>query len=146
MWGCVGLAILIAVFWLLAALIWLLAWQLDPDLRRGREYAEELTIRKPLSDAEMIRQYFAADNIDPEVPAQVRRVFAKYTEYSVEKLLPDDDLAFFWAELDMVELIEELESGFGFKITSADLKRTPCTIRAASHLVASKTGRTERDA
>jgi len=146
MWGCVGFAILIAVFWLLFAIIWLLAWRLDPDLQRGREYEEELAIRKPLSDAEMIRQYFAADTIDPEVPVKVRRLFAKYTEYPVEKLLPDDDLGFFWADMDMVELIEELESGFDFKITSADLKRTPCTIRAASQLVASKTGRTNRGA
>jgi hypothetical protein len=141
--GCIGFAALVG-FAALMAVVWLLMWWLDPDLRRGRKYEAELAIREPLSDEAMIRQYFAADDIDPEVPAQVRRVFAKHTEYPAEKLLPDDDLAFFWADLDMAELIEELESGFGFTITSAETKRTPCTIRAASHLVASKAGRTKR--
>jgi hypothetical protein len=141
MWTWVALAIAIPVFWLLI----LLLIRLDPDLRRCWQYEAELATREPLSDAAMIRRYFAEDDIDLEVPAQVRWVFAKHTGYPAEKLLPDDDLAFFWADLDMAELIEELESGFGFTITSADLKRTPCTIRAASHLVASKTGRTKRE-
>ncbi len=131
MWACVGFAVL-------AGLVWLLVWRLDPNLRRGREYEAELATREPVSDEELVSRYFATCALDSEVPVRVRRVFAKHMAYPTQKLLPDDDLEFFWAELDMVELVEELESGFGIVITQADTERTPCTIRAVSLLVASK--------
>jgi len=124
-WGYIGLAAMIVVVW----------W-LDPNLRRGRKFEAELSVREPLPDAEMVSRYFASDNVAPEVPPMERRIFAKHTEYPAEKLLPDDDLTFFWVELDMVELLKELESEFGITITDALARHTPCTIRAVSRMVA----------
>jgi hypothetical protein len=132
-WGCVIVAVL-------GLVVWLLMWRLDPSLRRTREYEAELATREPLPDADMIARHFAMDDVAAEVPSRVRRVFAKHMDYPAEKLLPDDDFAFFWAELDMVDLVRELESGFGIAITNAEAERTPCTIREVSLLVASKAG------
>jgi hypothetical protein len=115
-------------------------WWLDPNLRRGWEFEAELTEREPVPDAEMVARFFAADSVAPEVPSEVRQIFARYMEYPAEKLLPDDDFAFFWVELDMIDLIEELESRFGISISKPEAERTPCTIRAVSLLVTSKAG------
>ena len=65
-------------------------------------------------------------------------MFARHTNYPAEKLLPDDDLAFSLAGLDLDELLAELEEGFGIVITNADAERTACTIRAVSLLIARK--------
>jgi len=119
-----------------------LAWWLDPYLRQCRKFKSELAAREPLSDSEMISQSFAASDIAAEVSARVRLLFAKHMAYPSEKLRPDDDLTFFWFELDMAPLIEELESGFAIKFAPEETERTPCTIRAVSLLVASKTCRT----
>jgi hypothetical protein len=65
--------------------------------------------------------------------------------YQAEKMLPDDDLMFFWADLDMVELVRDLEQEFGIEITRADAASVAsCTIRAVTDLVARKAGRTGR--
>ena len=133
MWTYVGLASL-------AVVVCLLVWWLDPNLRRQREYEAELKDREPLSDTDMVARYFVETDVPAEVPGQVRRVFARYMEYPADKLLPDDDLAFFWAELDMAELVEELESEFEITITQAEAEQTPCSIWAVSMMVARKTG------
>jgi hypothetical protein len=67
-------------------------------------------------------------------------MFAKLTAYPAEKLLTDDDLMFFWADLDPAVLFEKLESRFGISISREEAERPPCTIRAVSLLVASKVG------
>ena len=117
------------------------AWW-HPSERQCRKFKRELAAREALSDSEMIFQYFAKDHLASEVPARVRESFAKHTGYPVEKLRPDDDLTFFWYELDLAPLVKELESQFGIKFTSEELERTPCTIRDVSLLVASKPCRT----
>ena len=132
----VGIAIAVAVIGLA-----LLHWWFDPDLRRWRAFDTEIEVREPVPDNEMISRYFAEDDVSPDVPANVRRIFARHMDYPAEKLLPDDNFAFFWAELDMVDLIRELESRFGIAITQADAEPTPCTIRAVSTLVANKLGK-----
>jgi hypothetical protein len=132
MWTYVGLASL-------AVVVCLLMWWLDPNLRRQRKYEAELKDREPLPDEEMMTRYFATDDGPSKVPAQVRRVFARHMEYPPDKLLPDDDLAFFWAELDTAELIEELESEFKITISQAEAEQTPCSIWAVSLMVARKT-------
>ena len=128
-WGYIGFAAAVVV-------VWRLVWWLDPDLRRDRKFETELLARELLTDDGMISRYYASDNVAPEVPAKVRRLFAKYMDYPAEKLLPDDDLTFFWVEQDMVELIKELESEFGITITDTLANQTSCTIRAVSQLVA----------
>jgi hypothetical protein len=135
MWLYVGLATL-------AVVIFVLVWWLDPNLRRGRKFAAGLKTRPPLSDAQMISRYLAEDDVPAEVPGRVRRVFAKFMAYPAEKLLPDDDLTFFWVDLDMIGLFQELESGFGITISPAEAERIPCTIRGVSLLVARRAGRT----
>ncbi len=130
MWEYIGVAVLVLV----------LLWRLDPNLRRFRQFDHELAAREPLPDAEWVARYFATDDVPPHIPPQVRRVFAKQMCYPAEKLLPDDDFALFWAELDMADLIEELESEFGIVLSISDTERIPCTIRAVSLLVASKVG------
>jgi len=121
-----------------ASAVWLLIWWLDPNLRRKREFALELTHRTPLPDAEFVAQSFDSCNLDPEIPSKVRQIFAKHMEYPAEKLFADDDFTFFWAELDMVDMVREIESRFGVQFPNVEIERTPCTIRAVSLLVAHK--------
>lgn len=68
----------------------------------------------------------------------MRRLFAKHTGYPAEKLRPDDDLVFFWADLDVAELLRELEATFGIVLTDAEVERTRRTTRAVALPVASK--------
>lgn len=132
MWGCVGFLAMLAA---IAVLVWLL----DPNLRRGREFTAALATREPVSDEELFARHYYPDEAFANLPGRVRRVFARHMGYPAEKLLPDDDLLFFWAELDMVDLIRDLESEFGIEITNADVATVPrCTIRAVSHLVSRK--------
>ncbi len=134
MWGGVGFLSLFAV-------IVVLVWLLDPNLRRSREFTAELAAREPVSDEDLFGRHYAPGEVTAEVPGRVRRVFARHMDYPAEKLLPDDDLSCFWAELDMIDLIRDLEREFGIEITNADVMTVPnCTIRAVSHLVSRKAG------
>jgi hypothetical protein len=119
-------------------------WWLDPSRRRAVAFNAELVAREPLSDNDMLSRYFALDDVSPDIPGEVRRVFAEHTGYVAEKLLPDDDLNAFWADIDQSDLIKELESFFGITFKKADVERTPCTIRAVSMLVANNAGRVRR--
>jgi acyl carrier protein len=121
-----------------------LSGYLHRDARQARRYEAELAARDPISDDGLFRQCFGAGEVAPDVPGQVRRVFAKHMDYPAEKMLPDDDLRFFWADLDMVELIRELEAAFGIEITDEDAERTACTIRAVAQTVSRKIGHTSR--
>ena len=132
MWGCV---ILLAVFAVVSVLVWLL----DPNLRRGREFTAELATREPVADDDLFGRHFSPAETGPEVPGRVRRVFTRHMGYPAEKLLPDDDLSFFWNEADAVDLIRDLEREFGIEITVADVATLQsCTIRAVAHLVSRK--------
>lgn len=133
MWRYFGVALVVLV-------VLVLLWRFDPDRRRLRQFDHQLAARKPLPDAELVAKFFATDDVPPEIPPQVRRLFASHMGYPAEKLLPDDDFALFWAELDMVDFIKELESEFDIVISRLDVEHTACTIRAVSLLVASKVG------
>ena len=63
-----------------------------------------------------------------------------------EKMLPNDDLMFFWYDLDMIEPIRDLEQEFGIVITQSDMNSvTACTIQAVSQLVADKVRQSSRN-
>jgi hypothetical protein len=131
------------LFIALVAVGLLLMWRFDPGLRRHAEFVTELAAREPVDDDALFDSYFALGQygegrMSPELPGQVRQLFAKHMGYPADKLRPDDDLAFFWAQADMGDLIEELESAFGVEFTDEDVERTPCTIRAVSLLIETK--------
>ena len=126
--ACVGFAIIVAV-------IVLLVYLFDENLRRGRAFKKELAARPQISDNEMMSRYFAVDEVAPDVPGKVRRIFAENMRYPAEKLLPDDDFAFFWFGLDATDFVKELESAFGITFSDKEMEQTSCTIRAASALV-----------
>ncbi len=122
-------------FAVLLVFVWLMVWWLDPDLRRARSYEKELAAREPTSDGDFTARHFTSGEESPDIPAFVRRVFAKYSGLPAEKLLPDDDLGFVWAETDASELIAEIEAAFGVTFSPSEVEQTPCTIRAVSFLV-----------
>jgi hypothetical protein len=132
-WECVGL---IGFFAVITALVWLL----DPNLRRIRAYEASLAAREPLPDEEMLRRHFAPGEVAPDVPGAGRRIFARHMDYPADKLLPDDALTPFWADLDLADLVGELEAEFGVTFTDADLEQTPCVIRAVSLLIEARRG------
>jgi hypothetical protein len=111
---------------------------LFPGVREERRYKAELSERKPVTDEELFRQYFDAGDVAPDVPGRVREVFAKHMGYSPEKMakmLPDDDLSFYWNEVDAIDQVRDLEQAFNITITKAEFERTRCTIRSVSLLV-----------
>ena len=116
-----------------------LLWWLDPTMRRARSFKAKLKDREPLSDAAMVANYFATEGVALETPGGVRRIFAKQMGYPAEKLLPDDDLTFYWYDLDMIEVVREIEAEFGIELTDSDAENTRCTIRDVSLLVTHKT-------
>lgn len=116
-------------------LAFLLLVLLDADFRRERAFALEMRSRKPLEDAELVNRYYPTDSSAGAVAVEVRRIFASNTGYATKKLLPDDDLSFFWAEMDALELFLQLESTFQIKISEADAAHTPCTIHAVTQFI-----------
>jgi acyl carrier protein len=126
-----------AIFALLAALSVLFAW-FHPDERRERQYKSLLVSREPVTDGQLTQQFFNAGEIASEIPGAIRSIFAKHMSYPAVKMLPDDDLNFYWNEIDMVDLVREVESRFGIFISDLDAKHCRCTIRSVSMLVESK--------
>jgi hypothetical protein len=132
MWSYFGY---LALFAVVAVFVWLFDW----SFRRGRAFMAELTARLPVPDDKLFDQYFANEEMGIDIPWRVRRIFAKHMNYPANKLLPDDDLSFFWNDLDMIDLIRDLELEFGIEFTDADISSVPnCTIRAVSRLVSHK--------
>lgn len=128
----------------LVATVILILYLFDPTLQRMRDFNFELKARVPRSDEQMIAMEFATENVPPEVPPFVRRLFGKYTGYPAEMLRADDDFAFFLDDMDMHELITELflelEAVFNFTVSDSEFDNTPCTVRGYSRLVANKIG------
>ena len=129
-------------FFIVAAL--LLVWISNAYPDAEQKFVREIYNRESVSDSEMISRYFAGDDISPDVPIQVRQALASQTGYPADKLLPDDDLAFFADEFDTIPLVRELESRFGITIADEDSERTACNIRAISLLIASNAGLANR--
>jgi acyl carrier protein len=117
------------------AVVSVLAYFFDPNLRAERRYKTQLKERKPVVDEELFEAYFSEKEVARDIPARVRAIMAKHMQYPAERMLPDDDLTFFWYDLDGVVVIQELEEQFGIEITEADAERTVHTIRDISHLV-----------
>jgi acyl carrier protein len=107
-------------------------WWLDSA---KRHYKKLLNSRDPVSDEQLVRQYFDADRISPKIPGAVREIFAQHMGYPAEKMLPDDDLTFYWADLDQAELVRDLESQFNIVVSDEDAEATKNTIRSVSNLV-----------
>ena len=118
-----------------------LAVYFGPAARKAGRFEAELAVRDPVSDEELFRRFFTAADEFAHVPGPVRRSFAKHMEYPAEKMLPDDDLDFFWYDLDIVDVIRDLEAEFGIKFSAKDPAWTTlnkCTIRALTLYVIEK--------
>lgn len=124
------LAIVIA-FGGFALLLWL-----HPSERSARRFKALLKNRKPVADDELVRLFYAGQALPPEIPAVVRSIFARHMGYAAEKILPDDDLSFYWNDLDQAELVAAIETRFDIEISDADAETTRCSVRSVSQLVA----------
>ena len=127
MWACLGFVL----FFIAAAFLF---WLLDPDQRRRRAYEDELAARMPVTDNEWADRYFSEREM-VDISLRVRRLFAEQTGYPADQLLPDDDFAFIFVEMNAAELLETLENEYEIVISRADAEATPPTIRCVSELV-----------
>jgi acyl carrier protein len=114
----------------------LFAW-FDPDECARREYNKLMASRDPVSDSELLK-YFNPVEMSSDVPGTIREMFARHMDYPAEKMLPDDDLNFYWNEIDMIDIVREIEEHFGITIYDKDAEKTRPTIRSVSELVNSK--------
>jgi hypothetical protein len=121
----------VIVFAVLVALLWTL---FDPDERRRKSFELQLTVREPVNDSEVHQRFFGS-NVPCTVAGSVRRILATHTGYPAAKILPDDDLIFFWRELDLVRVFNDLEEEFNIRITQSDIRRCTCTLRSFVDLV-----------
>ncbi len=119
----------------LLTVVSVLVYFFDPNGRAQRCYERQLKEREPVDDTELLESYFSAEVVDPEIPGRVRTILAKHMCYPAEKMLPDDDLTFFWDDLDGIDLMLELEQQFGIKIDDTDAEHTSCTIHDISRLI-----------
>jgi acyl carrier protein len=113
----------------------MLAFFFEPNLCAQRCYERQLKEREPVDDQELLESYFSTEEIDCDIPGRVRGILAKQMGYTPEKMLPDDDLTFFWDDIDSIGLILELEDQFGIKINDTDAEQSAFTIREISRLV-----------
>ena len=116
----------------------LLFWLVDPGERRWRAFERQMRARKPTNNEELAARYFADEGIAAEIPRGVRQIFAEQMGYDAVKMLPDDELGFYWNELDAVDLICEIENQFGVYFSDVDLEGASCTIRDVVRIVARK--------
>ena len=110
----------------------------NPNARDERRYKALLVERESVDDEALFEAYFRAEEVASDIPGSVRAIVAKHMEYPAEKMLPDDDLMFYWDEVDAIDLILEIEERFGIKITEADTEHKMFTIRGISRLVQRK--------
>lgn len=106
--------------------------------RRYRRFNRLLSSRDAMSDEELLSTYYNIASMNSTVPCRVRLIVSCVTHYPMEKLLPDDDLTFYWDDYDLNTLINMFETEFGISITAAEFIKTPCTIREMSRLVNDK--------
>ena len=130
-WRAVTLVLLVSL---------IVAW-FHPDEVEARHYSRILDNRKETDDEELFNRYFNSAAMAPDIPGRVRRIFAKHMYYAADKMLPDDDLNFFWNEADLEDVILDLQADFEIKIMSEDLT-PPCTIRTFCNLVQLKCAHT----
>lgn len=123
--------VFVIVFTVLGVIVWAL---LDPDEQRSKYFNKLLASRAPVSDKELYDRFFG-DDMPCDIPASVRRILAHYMDYPADKILPDDDLMFYWRELDLVDVFRDLEDEFSIRISQADLTVSACTVRSFSDLV-----------
>lgn len=111
------------------------AWMLlDPDTQQQRYFEKLLVERDPVDDVTLHRRYFDS-KMAFDIPGRVRRVLATHMDYPAEEMLPDDDLMFYWRELDLTYVFQDLERDFKIRIDHTDLKHRACTVRGFSELV-----------
>jgi hypothetical protein len=124
--------LIILILAVLALAVWSL---LDPDERRARQFRDELANRQPIDDTDLCRLYFSAD-MALEIPGYVRQSLATEMGYSAAKILPDDDLMFFWRDVDLVDVVRDWEGKFGIRITQEDASSAAkCTVRSFAELI-----------
>ncbi len=123
---------------LVVGTIFVLIWRLDPNQRRWRAFDAVLKGREPVDDVALVARFFPGEDLPADVPPRVRHVFARLMNYPADKLLPDDDLTFFWATVDGEPLLKSLGEEFGVTFTDKDDVKAVPTIRAVSRLIASK--------
>jgi acyl carrier protein len=115
--------------------VFVLVYCFEPNLCAQRCYERQLKEREGVDDQDLLESYFSTEEMDPDIPGRVRGILAKQMGCTPEKMLPDDDLTFFWDDVDGIDLILELEDQFGMKINETDAERTAYTIREISRLV-----------
>lgn len=122
----------------LAIVVLVLVVWLHPDERAERAYKQLIAGRKPIDDDELLK-YFEPEEVAPDIPGSIRAMFARHMDYPAEKMLPDDDLRFYWNEIDAIDIVREIEAHFGIVITDQDTEQVRCcSIRSVSKLVQSK--------
>jgi acyl carrier protein len=94
--------------------------------------------RSLLTDEQMIREYFSETNIDPQIPIRIRRIFGHQLQLDSERLRPGDDFAAIYADLDFVEMFDEIEEEFGIAISNEELSAINGTILSLSELIQRK--------
>ncbi len=122
----------------IVVVVFMLIWVFDRYIQGERKYKALLKTREPINDEELARCYFDKDDLSPEIPGAIRTIFASHMGYTAEKekMLPDDDLGFYWHDLDCADLVQVIESHFQIVISDEDAERTKrCTIRSISELV-----------
>jgi len=101
-------------------------------------FSRDYEARSPLSDEQMIREYFSESNIDPQIPIRIRRIFGHQFQLDSERLRPDDDFGAIYADLDFVEFFNEVEQEFDITISNDEACAIKGTILALSELVQRK--------
>jgi hypothetical protein len=121
----------VIVFAVLAALLLAL---FHPDERRQKSFEQQLADRHPVNDSEVHQRFFGPD-VPAAVPGSIRQILARHMEYPADKILPDEDLIFFWREMDLVYVFNDLEKEFHIHITQSDVEDCKCSVRSFVDLV-----------
>ena len=101
-------------------------WAYADSTKRSNRLERAFAGRSPLTDEEFFENYFAAADVDREVPAKVRKILSEELDADLSRIAPDDDftrnLQFLLAfdSLSDVAIVESLERVFSIKIADEE--------------------------
>jgi hypothetical protein len=105
----------VGVFAIATMATWISFW---PERKFRREYEQ----RESLADTQFFNKFYAETNVPAHIACRLRPIYCKFFDLEVGKLRPQDRPPEY-VELDLVDLVQDIETEFGVKISDDDAEQ-----------------------
>jgi hypothetical protein len=108
-----------------------LGWMLGADGRKLRRFAAEVRARPPAPEEEFVSRHFRCEHVPDEVALRVRELFARFTGFPAENILPDDDFQAYLLGLED-DFVAALEDEFHITLPMGEAVQMRATVRSVA--------------